>query len=356
MSEQRLGVQEEQFRRDRRFIIRVGAGALGILLGLGYCGYQVHQIWQDEIEGRDGRGMLSESINGLPDSSIKDLLKVRVLPYFLEPPPFLIQRAGVDIRVHTSAVKVFASRDDSALLDGTASIKGIPLPRKYAITPIQSTTIKLPYLGLLSERERASPPPNLEIADDGTPFTNVTFSSDEVIHEWLTPLIQVYKAPSLFARKYPIEASALEKFVYVKEACSILLSDIWIEETIKKMRDLGFSTVFDALTSNGLVVKGDGLIHGKQKLFNGRSRVIAAHDIAAHLLAFKSVNGTPVVGYLTANHINMHANINRDVISEIRQIDFGTTASDILYNSLKSAITSPTAQRVDHIGDINKIP
>lgn len=295
-----------------------------------------------------GKQRLNEELDQLPNSPIKSLLISRVKPLFGLNPPASINYDGLDIKLFTSAVVLKTVNINS--------VSSLYTPRDSSFVseplyPTQTTTLRIPYQYLLLDSERSTIPAG-NFATDGTPVVDIQFPTDKALYEGLKPVITI-TTPALSAVK-PKDIQLFrnfERFVYIKEACSLLLLDIFIEETVKKMHSLGLNTTLEARTSNGTIKQAEALIQSLSLVNNSQGRFNAVIDIAGYLLAFRATEETDI-----NDPNNMDPGFAK-VRPSMQAVNLGTSPQDILSRSLLWSFTTPDADKqLVHVGNVNKIP
>lgn len=296
-----------------------------------------------------GRQKLNTELDNLPDSVIKSLLLARVKPLFGPNPPAIINYDGLDVKLSRPVVRLQTLNANR--------VSGLFTPRDSSTTtleplyPTKETTVRTPYLRLVLDAEKSTIPPS-NLGTDGTPLLDIDFPTNTPFYEGLSPVITITTPEPSFIK--PVDKKLFEnfeRFCYVKEACSLLLVDIYIMEAVKKMHKLGLSPTMEAKTSNGTTRQAEALIQSLATINNAQGRISAAIDLAGYLLAFKATEGTD---------IDDPNNMDRGFASvrpSMQTASLGTSPQDILYNSFRWAITTYSADRqLAHVGNVNNIP
>ncbi len=294
----------------------------------------------------EGKRRLNEELDRLSDSPIKSLLAARVKPFFGSNPPKSVTYDGLDIKVSNPTVVLKTVNTDSA--------SGVYTPRDSSFStleplyPTKEVTLKIPYLGLVSDSEKATIPA-ANLASDGTPLIDMNFPVDKPFYEGITPVITITTPDSSFIKSADKQLfKNFERFGYVKEACSMLLLDIYFEETVKEMHALGLNITMETRAKNGTVRQAEGLVQSLTVLHNAGGRIAASIDLAAYLLAFKALEGVD---------INYSYTMDQGVRQSMQAVSLGTSAQDILFNSFRWVLGTPDASKqLDHFGNIANIP
>lgn len=296
-----------------------------------------------------GKQRLNQELDNLPDSVIKSLLTTRVKPLFSPNPPKSMTYEGLNIKisdplvilktVNTNSVSGFYTPRDSS---------GIRLESLY---PTKEDSLRIPYLYLVLDSEKTTIPAS-NLSKDGTPFVDMTFPTDQALYEGLRPVITITTPdPSVVKTEYKQLYRNFERFAYIKEASSMLLVDLFITETVKKMNALGLSTTVETKTSGGEKKQAEALIQSLVGMNNLNGRLNAAFDIAGYLLAFKATEKTEL------NDPNNMDSSFLKVRPLMQTVDLGVSPQDILSRSLRWAITTPDADKyLTHVGNLKNIP
>lgn len=293
-----------------------------------------------------GKKKLIREIDNLPPSTIKTLLAQRIRPYYQFNYPKIVDFAGIEIKIQNPEVRLRTENVNQ--VSGRFTFReSRPSEPLY---PTQTTVVKIPYVGLLLDSERAEIPPQ-NLAADGTPFVEITFPKDRPFYTGFSPLVEITTPnPDVIRPGYEKLYKALERFVYVKEACSHLVFDLWVEEVAKKIRELNLQSVVEARKADGSKTTAEIVSQSTNVIYNFNRRPVAAIDLASYLVAVKAAEGTELV-----DPQYMDENFKRAYVS-MGGVNLGETPRDILYNSLRWALTTPEAKLLRHIGDLTKIP
>lgn len=293
-----------------------------------------------------GKRKLVQEIERLPQSPIKTLLQQRIKPYYQFNYPKIVDFAGIEINIQNPEVRLRTENINQ--VSGRFTFRGSrPSEPLY---PTQTTVVKIPYVGLILDSERAEIPPQ-NVASDGTPLLEITFLPNIPFYTGFSPLMEVTTPdPSASKPGYKKLYEVFERFVFIKEACSHLVFDLWVEEVAKKMRQLNLQSNVEARRRDGAKINTEIISQSINQMHDFNGRIAATIDIAAYLVTLKAVEGTE----LTDTQY-MDENFKRAYVS-MRGVDLGETPRDILYNSLRWVLTTPEAKLLYHVGDLNKIP
>lgn len=294
-----------------------------------------------------GKQRLIEEIDKLPESQIKSLLITRIKPFYQQNSPGSVMYQGTEIKVSTTKVDLLTQ--NSNRVHGEFRLRGSTFQAEQ-LHPTQPATIKFPYVDLLLESEKSVFPPQ-NIAADGTPFINLQFQIDKPIYEGILPLI-ILTTPDIGT----IDPSLRQllknygRFALIKESCSHLLVDLWMEEVIKRMVKLGLSTTIEARRANGSTKNAEIITQATNVIDALGGRFVAALDLAGYLLAYKAIEGGELdnPNLMDTNLLNARPSM--------QALSLGTTPEEILRSSLSWALTAPTATLLVHLGDLKKIP
>lgn len=294
-----------------------------------------------------GKQRLNDELDKLPNSAIKSLLLARVKPFYGSSPLKSINYNGQEIKVYNPAVVLKTAN--------TNEVRGEVTPRSSFLTsdplfPTRETLIRVPYPGIVLDSEKATIPAG-NLAKDGTPLVDVLFPTDRPFYEGLNPVITITTPdPSFIKPQFRQKYKNLERFVYIKEVCSLLLVDVLIQESVKRMHDLGLNITMEVRTPRGAKRPAEALIQSLVIINNTMGRFAASFDLAGYLVAFKATEGTEI-----DDPTNMDAGFLK-VRPSMQTAVLGTSAKDILYNSLRWVLNTPEANQLAHVGNINLLP
>lgn len=290
---------------------------------------------------------LSQAIEGLPFSPLKEMLRERVYPYYTSKAPFILTRGRLDIVVHGSVVD-FHNDQPSGVFKGFFSYmdRHCNPPIYY---PTQDTTLKFPLVGSVLPTEINRFPAE-NISPDGTVIINVEFKKDDIVTNGAGPSISIHKPASVSAQLQPW-VNAMEKFTLVKEAFGLALEDVLIEETVRKMRRLGLPTHMLARNNDGEEFQIEAVNRAHTLIHDMEGRTNALIDIPPYVLATKAFEGTGVlkqisgIGYL------------QPLIAALRGVNFGNNSRTIMYSCFKWSIENPSlTEPLPHVGNMRDLP
>lgn len=293
-----------------------------------------------------GKKKLNQEIDNLPPSTIRKLLTQRIKPYYQLEYPKTVDFAGLEIRIKESEVKLRTQNINQ--VSGRFTFRGsVPSEPLY---PAQAVVVKVPYVGLILESEKGEIPPQ-NLASDGTPLLEITFPPNIPFYTGFSPLMEVTTPdPSAIKPGYENLYEVFERFVFVKEACSHLVFDLWVEEVAKKMRQLNLQSSVEARRRDGSTINAEIISQSINQMHEFNGRIAAAIDLASYMVALKAVEGTEL-----ADTRYMDENFKR-AYATMRGVSLGETPRDVLYNSLRWALTNPEAKLLYHVGDLTRIP
>ncbi|MBU1000404.1 hypothetical protein KKE78_03355 [Patescibacteria group bacterium] len=296
-----------------------------------------------------GKQRLNDELGQLPDSVVKSLLFARVKPFYEPNPPKSVNYDGLEVKVSEPVVVLKTIN--------TNQVTGLFSPRDSSFTtleplyPTKATLIRLPYIGLVLDSEKSGIP-TANLAEDGTPLIDIDYPTNIPLYEGFSPVITITTPdPSFIKPEQRQLYTNFERFAYIKEACSSLLVDILIEESVKKMHGLGLNITMEVRTPNGGKRQTEALTQSLSIVNNALGRFAAVIDLAGYLLAFKAIERTDI-----NDPNNMDAGFAR-VRPSMQAANLGTSPQDILYKSFYWALTTPEADKqLAHTGNLNSIP
>lgn len=307
------------------------------------------QLDQEDSQKVDlGKQKLSTELDALPDSPIKTLLLGRVKPLYDSNPPKSINYDGLEIKV--SNPKVILKTVNTNRVSGFFTPRDSSYITLEPLYPTRATRLRIPYLGLVLDSEKGTIPAE-NLAEDGTPLVDIEFPTDKVLYEGFSPVITITTPdPAVIKPEFRQLYRNFERFAYIKEACSALLIDILIEETVKKMHSLGLNITVETRTPSGTEKQAEALIHSLSIINNAQGRFAALIDLAGYLLAYKATEGTDI-----DDPHNMYPGLAK-VRPGMQTINLGISSQEILYNSFHWALTTDASREFVHVGNINNIP
>lgn len=289
-------------------------------------------------------------IEGLPDSPIKTSLIERVLPYYQQ--PGLVRNFyGVEIKVHTATIGI--EYKNTILAEGGLEIRGEGDAPPEKLYPATDTAVSFPVTHVVQEQDRQRF--GRYFTRDGILVAPYLYRQTDGLYEGISPRITLTTIDRSKIRPDQVKFSEdMEQFILLKEACTLLLIDTYIEHTVRKMKELGLPTQIPVRKPNGTIVQAEivSQVISEQHVVQGK--LVAALDIAGSLVAFKAVEQTPLLE--TAAKGTSLAGINMNgIYPEVKDVALGNTPDDILTASLSWAITNPNARRLPHTGTLNDL-
>lgn len=307
-------------------------------------------LFPEGAEVPGARERLVSEINTLPQSPIKNALIERVLPYYQTQTPFVLNRSGLKINVYSSHISHTKTRGNENMAWAGLHKQSVVAPDNLHTT--ETLSVKMPLPGLRTSEELASVPVNSLAPDQKTPWIDFTINPQDYIQGGIQPeiLITTTHPGLLNAADRILEANA-EKFLFVKEACSFLFIDMYLEQMYKKSQELGLQTTVNVKDQKDNIREVEVLTTAWDILmqFGGRTKAIT--DLAGYVLALKALSGTSVSQELAKRAARYGPAINL-----LASKDLGTTPESILVKTIDLVMRSPEIQAFDHQGDISKIP
>lgn len=278
---------------------------------------------------------LKKVVEDLTKNPIKDLLQLQVVSLFTDKPSFLQFGKTAPIPVYDPIIdhKVVPG----PYFNGRYSIN-IPAPGKtlYGFLNTQNSAVSVVLKDLLTNEEAAT----FSKTDSGFPFSTLTVPANNSVTIGIYPKIEI-TTPKIL----PTQMDPSERFIYLKEACSLLAFNLWFLSVSNYSEQTGLPLSIAHSTGNHNL-----LPYICSRFANGNGRFIAGLDLAGYIMAIKSCEGTSIPTYLSQNDPSF-----REIISQVQRSNLGTTPREILSNSLRLAITEPSARRLYYQGDITKI-
>lgn len=292
-----------------------------------------------------GRQRLMMEIDTLLSSPIKNLLQQRVKTIYQSPPPLaVIYGAGSvqEIKVVDSNVYVFTDPEVKSAI-GEFMFRGEVIPNTNVLYPTRNTYLQIPLPGLeFQKRHRKMPIINrdsiLNRASDGTIYAEIPFFEGEEIYEGIYPTVSITVPPSLSLR--PPHSNRLERdtsYAYLRQACSHLISDLYLHEMLLKMREMNLDPFLEVRETHG-IKKVEGVTQSFAKIMGNEGTLRAALDIASQLLTFKATYGSSLND---PKYDQPNFSVVRPKMEEIK---LGNDPRDILNNSLAWALNTPEAR------------
>lgn len=281
-----------------------------------------------------GKERLTKEINDLPPSIVKDLLVQRLLPYYQTPMPATFNRSGFELKVHSAALTI--QTDDHPHGAFSVSLAG----EKFLVN--KSGTLYLPLLGIVKPEDLNKFPK----AADGTLLYPVTYQQDDLMYEGFSTGITVWtKQPrDTYTANY-------ESLTYLKEACSLLLFDILLEEYYKKMTSLNLPTSLEVRGDDNKLTTVEVINRLQGVAFSKKGRSLAALDLAGAILHIKAVEDTPLIQTAAIDSRVGFA------VPAMRAVNLGNSSTSVLLNSLREAVNIGLAYpNLPFTGDMTQLP
>lgn len=326
--------EKRSSRFNRRDLIAVGLGLAGSLAISQPASAQSPEA---------GYAALLDITRALPPSPIQTGIQNKVLPIFSPNKPAFIELAGIKMPLRGSTIKIGQNQNIPNWAAGGINIRKMSASTPSTFYSKADTEIRLPFLGLLREQEKTSVPAENRAPVDDTPYVSVFFPQKSPINVGLEPSLTAEVNPTLSPE--PLLSLA---YVTAKELCTTYLILLWIEDVIRNMKRLCFST--GILEQSPAAQSVEVVTSAVSALHNHQGRFPAAYDIAGSFLVMKATEGTALEQHALSDPIF------RQAITSVRGYQRGDTESELLYNSLQWAINAPEAASVPHNGDLEKKP
>lgn len=298
-----------------------------------------------------GKLRLLQEIDNLPQSAIKTLLTGRVKPVYQPNPPQTLDFDGEQVKIIDPIVRIETQQIPQ--VRGSFNFRGksfVEYKPKEPLVPLVPTTISFPYTGFVLASEARSLGAKID-SDDVIFQIPIEFSPNNPLYEGFYPMITVTSAdPATIKPEFLKLFQAYRSFVYIKEACSQLLEDLWLTDATRKLHQKGIRTKIEVQRPNGEITDAEIISTLLISLIGLGGRTTAMFDIAGHIIALKAVEGTEI-----ASSSSLEPRIGQ-LAKTVKDIDLGQTPTEIVYNSLKLALTLPEARAIHYVGDLNKIP
>lgn len=302
---------------------------------------------QSQPEFTSEQERLKAIINSLPETEIKRLLMKKVVPILDNPSgTTTLDIAGMPIKVHGLEV----TRKTQFTNQTFGEFRPGGNPKKVQIFfPTEEKTLHIPFPYLLKQGEKKTVPLS-NIANDGTPFLDITFPKIKPLHEDIAPTIDIVTIdPSIRKPEFKKLHKFLEDFTYIKEACGLLTHLLYLEDTITKMRELGFETNIDSVSTNGESRNIEGVNHSLSVLGANNGRYIAAQDLAGYLFAVKAFGKDLNMDYVIEPQ--------RPFYEKMKSASIGNDPARFLEESFQWIVNlNPSEIPIHYVGNLNRIP
>jgi len=290
---------------------------------------------------------LITEIDILPPSAIKDLLVARIRPFYAVSPPPPSRYGKVTIPTLNSQVVFLHTQKAGGR--GGYNFRNPPYPESAKYQPLKDFVTQIPYPFMVKPTEEPQiPRPNR--LPDGTPFVAVTFGKNIPAVTGFSHYIDVTTPnPNIINPKDQELYKALISFTLVKEACSHLVFDLWCQKIIQIMQQYQIPITTNAKLNTGSTAPVETFSQAMVILHQSKGRLVAAVDIASHLVAFQAASQSPYFSFVQDEPVFAQ------VVPEALAVTLGKNPEDVLQNSLRWAINSPKAALLHHQGDLNQI-
>lgn len=300
-----------------------------------------------------GRDRLLAEIEGLPDTYVKKLLQERVKPYFLEDTvyPLTLERADGEFKFRVYGAEVAQEKLDVLRIGGRLSPRsGVPTT---SFRPEVETSINIPLLFGPTEDEarQRNIPPEFRLPDGSGYFATVRYTVDRNIYDGLKPemLIRTPRADIIPPNERDYY-SRVEKFVYIKEASSMLFYDLVMEETFRRMENYGFDWKLRAKGPNGLE-EIEMVNKALTDLGRTGGRILALADLAGYYLAMKAFESDE----------EMKAVLSRDpaikpVLETLSEYSYEQSPFGLISAIESWALREPSVRGLHYLGDLDQFP
>lgn len=312
---------------------------------------------KDSLGPEIGRQRLIQELDVLPSSPIRDLLQERVKPFYQSIPPETINRGGLEIRIFNPTVKfsiVGPPRGNEPFLLGVFTARpNENYPKgEGPFLPIGRIIRQVPYPLLILDRDKPRLDPK-DLASDGTLLIGITFNANTPVQDGIWPLININapESSSLTPAQRRLYGNRT-RFAYIKEACTQLVYDLWLEEVISKINSLRLNPYIEVLKPDNSIGRIEIVTSSITTMNNSsHGRLEAVLDLAGYLVAFKAVE---------KSDINAPRNLDDQGFKKARPLmeatNLGNTPHDILSRAFDWVLTTPEAGSLIHVGNLERIP
>lgn len=314
----------------RTLLSVAAAGVMGTA-----CDWQYHTPQQPLTSVENlitGPEKLEAIIEELPPSPIKNLLLERALIYFRQPARTI---GNVEFRLEKPTVSQKTWDKPQVYGEFTPRLSSGISPEFFY--PRNDTSRLIPYFFELEQPYQT---------------VQVNFSRGVGLATGFRPSITITTPRSeIIQPQYRDLLHANEKFVFTKEACTVLFFDLLLEKTIMSMEKEGLPTHIEVISRDGQTTLNIEFLSQALGLLNNQDgRTKAIIDIAGYVLALKALQDTEV-----ANLIIQDPKI-RTVLPDIQAIDLGKTPDELFFKTFVWILLNPQVQMLPHLGDIDKLP
>lgn len=293
---------------------------------------------------------LIDILDNLPASPIKNVLNERVIFIYTNQSPSEVDYHGVKIKIIKS--KVSSSIKDGSLNPDGGLFHLIEKGTSFeGLRPIKDTQLNLPYVGPILQSERNQIPADI-FAADGTPLISFDYMrNSNTYYSGFAPAIEISDPdPKLITPALKKRMEIMTQQNRLKELCSHLAFDLWIEAAVGKMQELHLPISMSMQKPDGTIQETETVSYMVNEMLNNSERIVAALDLAAYYFAFKAAEGTDL-----ANPQYMDPKI-RAAYESTKRVPLGSTHEEMINSAIYWAITEPAARGLTHVGNIDKLP
>lgn len=349
-------------RESRRNFLEISAwfGLSAVSIGIMGCGSEPTPTpppptRQPKSEGPPTPEMakkkLIEYIDGLPPSSIKKLLIEIVKPLYGDNPPSELVMSGMTIPILENNISEVWNNSQTIHARFTIREPEKTDPTPYYLSSTEDLTLQIPIIpALLQGIDPNRLPDRL---GDNTPYITYTIKPNGPSYEGIYPKIVITRPPpdSVLLSKKQYDAG--ENYAYIKEACGLLLTILFMEETAKKMQENNIQSSIKVKLpgSTGQSRDLEVLPNVITAFMNNDGEFQTAIDTGSYLLGILALRGRDdTIATLQANDRTFASVFSGDLP------DVGTSGSDILMRSFKWTFSEPKAQLLPHQGSFDRFP
>lgn len=362
---------EQQFEKDRLLINeantriqrgRIGVAVVGgaILTGTSALGLELFRRFDNDVviptpvtqftdfEKRDNppdaRGELMSKIHDLPKSPIKELLESRITPYFGDQVPKRSLISGFSFPVFTTEVNQTYNTSQRATNGDNTIRKSLPLDDVYVT---QQQRLRAPYPYLIKADDRKRFPDDAFYGD--IPVFTIDYPAGHVFTYGVAPQINIdYPRPENIPSHLKARIQADVAFVYLKEAASLLLQHLFIEQMVGISMKADYPTEVTLQNKNGKEFQGEVYHSLFANLINRSGRLTAAVDAGGIVVALKAMEGTQAISELSGDfHLG-------PILRNMPNL--GNTAESVLKRAFNWAVNYPQVKTLPIAGNIDLIP
>ncbi|MBI2611207.1 twin-arginine translocation signal domain-containing protein [Candidatus Gottesmanbacteria bacterium] len=303
----------------------------------------------EQIRELSARDRLFREMDILPQGPIRRLLQDRLKPIFQEPTPPEVVRGEYHYPIHEA--NVFLEENNQPFTLGLFNMrqKNKTDPPEFRVN--QETVVNIPITHFLTQSEKDGI--SNEYKKGAIVFIPVHFTPEDPIYTGIAPEIIIRRQP---LSQDPVEQEVqdvFERFVWIKEASSILLSELLFEDTYKTMHRNGFETQFTVFTERGQHGRVNMVIDALGAIVSHESRLIALLDIGGYVLSYKALENDKDFQRMAPS---MNQKYLQLVNRFIKPADLGNTPDEIMRNTFSLILQNPELLNFPHVGDFDEIP